>query len=557
MTETRAIPIGIEDFKKIREGNYFFADKSLLIKDVLDSSTVSLFTRPRRFGKTLNMSMLRYFFEKSDTDNSYLFDDLKIAGVGDKYLSHMGKYPVISISMKSMQKDTYEESINVFRYLISDEYERHQDILKSDSLPLRKRKQFENILTGTADNLAYADSIRILTDCLYKVYGVKAVVLIDEYDVPLQAAKSQGYYDKMVSFIRSLFSGALKTNDSLAFGVLTGCLRVSKESIFTGLNNLAVYPLTSNLCSSYFGFTEAEVKEILEAYNISERFADIRDWYDGYIFGSTEIYNPWSVLNYVNEALACSNSLPDTYWVNTSSNSIIRDILERSSYEVRNDIETLIDGKSITKKLYTSITYSDIDMKSETIWSLLLHTGYLKPIRVFLDDVERKADLIIPNKEVLTIYRDTISEWLNHHIHTDGTTALFNAILRGDSENFEIEVRRWLKRSISYNNTKESYYHGFLAGLLMGYEDFEVDSNYESGDGRSDIRIFDSSTKNVAIIIEVKRAENDLCLNEKADEALLQITEKKYSDYFIARGYKRIIKYGTAFYKKDCCVKIG
>ena len=320
MTEKRAVPIGIEDFKEVIDKNFFFADKSLLIKEILENGAkISLFTRPRRFGKTLNMSMLRYFFEKSDTDNSYLFDDLKIAGAGDKYLSHMGQYPVISISMKNMQMDTYEESINVFRYLISNEYEKHQDILKSDSLPLRKRKQYENILTGTADNLDYADSIKILTDCLYKVYGVKAVVLIDEYDVPLQAAKSQGYYDKMVSFIRSLFSGALKTNDSLAFGVFTGCLRVSKESIFTGLNNLAVYPLTSTLCSNYFGFTETEVKEILDLYNIPERFADVKDWYDGYIFGSTEIYNPWSVLNYVNEALACSNSLPDTYWVNTNS----------------------------------------------------------------------------------------------------------------------------------------------------------------------------------------------------------------------------------------------
>ena len=558
MAAVKKIPIGIEDFKELIEKHCYFSDKSLLIKTILDSgSKVSLFTRPRRFGKTLNMSMLRYFFERNDADHAKLFDGLKIADAGAEYLAHMGQYSVISISLKSMERSTYEETVTEFIRLVSVEFRRHKKLLEDAELFEADREEFLNICNRRT-NASYLTSLKFLSDCLYEAYGKKVIVLIDEYDVPLQNAQMCGFYDQMVQFIRAVFESVLKTNDSLEFGVLTGCLRVSKESIFTGLNNMDVYSVTVNACSEYFGFTETEVQEILEEYGLKDCFAEIRDWYDGYLFGETEIYNPWSVLKYVKQASTSSKPLPMPYWSHTSSNSIVREMIEQSDETVRADIETLMSGHSIEKPLYEAMTYSEIRANSDSIWSFLLHTGYLKPVKTELNQATKtvSVSLVIPNLEIWTIYRDTIVHWFDQRVHSAGTVDMFRAVVRGDVQKFEYEVRRWIRQSISYHDTKENFYHGFLAGLLMGYDDYTVDSNREAGDGRSDIRIYEPLSKSVAVIIEVKPADSKNQLDKMADEALKQIDELGYAEPFIDEGYQKIIKYGAAFCQKECRIKM-
>lgn len=555
--EKKVLPIGIENFKELVKGNYLFTDKSLLIKALLDNaSKVSLFTRPRRFGKTLNMSMLRYFFEASDEDTAALFQGLKIEEAGEKYLAHMGQYPVINISLKSMEAKTYEEAIRKFKTIISREFQRHKRLLKDSDMFDADREEYFNICNRR--DADYENSLKFLTDRLFETYSKQTIVLIDEYDVPLQAAKNNGYYSEMVSFIRALFENVLKTNDSLAFGVLTGCLRVSKESIFTGLNNLDVYSVTVNSCSEYFGFTESEVKDILQYYGLEERFPEIREWYDGYLFGTTEIYNPWSVVSYVKDAVVNSDPIPKPYWSHTSSNSIVKAIIEQSDFRMREEIERLMDGESIRKPLFEALTYSEIEVNSQSIWSFLLHTGYLKAIdKSFDPDTgEITLQLVVPNKEIRSIYRNTIRHWFDARVHSAGTVPLFNAVISGDVNQFEYEVRRWLKLSISYHDTKENFYHGFLAGLMIGYDGYQVESNREEGDGRSDIQIFEPLSRDVAVIIEVKPAESEEALDQMADIALKQIDKNRYAERFVLRGYKKIIKYGAAFCGKECRIKM-
>ena len=559
MAEKRPIPIGVEDFKVLREKNCCFVDKTLLIKELIDSaSPVSLFTRPRRFGKTLNMSMLRYFFEKTNSDNTCLFDGLKISQAGEKYLSHLGKYPVISLSMKSMEQDTFQDTIAEFSKIISVEFRKHKYLLNELDMFESDREEFLNIC-NRRDEASYESSIKFLTDCLYEASEQKVIVLIDEYDVPLQNAKIKGFYDQMVAFIRALLNKALKTNDSLEFAVLTGCLRISKESIFTGLNNMDVCSVTSNTGSKFFGFTEKEVKTILDENNLSDCFDEVKEWYDGYLFGETEIYNPWSVMNYIRQAATSSESLPVPYWSHTSSNSIVREMIEKSGSSVRKDIERLMSGQSIRKPLYDALTYAEIEVHSDSIWSFLLHTGYLKAIHKQLDKETNRIllDLVIPNKEVYTIYRDTISQWFDNTVHSVGTSDLFEAVIHGDSAKFELIVRRWLHESISYYDTKENFYHGFLAGLLIGNDAaYTIESNREAGNGRSDIQIYEPITQSLAVIIEVKPSESEGTLEAMAEKALQQIDEKQYAEPFVQRKYQKIIKYGAAFYGKNCCIKM-
>ncbi len=560
MSEKRKIPIGIEDFKELVEKDCCFADKTLLIKAILDSGTkVSLFTRPRRFGKTLNMSMLRYFFDRSVGNSADIFKGLKISAAGNKYLSHMGQYPVISLSLKSMECDTYEETITEFIRLVSVEFRRHKKLLSDLEMFDSEREEFLNIC-NQREKASYKTALKFLTDCLYQAYEKKVIVLIDEYDVPLQNAQAHHFYDKMVKFIRAVFESVFKTNDSLEFGVLTGCLRVSKESIFTGLNNFDVYSVTVNACSEYFGFTESEVKDILSEYDLHDYFPEVKEWYDGYLFGETEIYNPWSVMKYVKQAATSSKPLPMPYWSHTSSNSIIKELIERSkeASALRDKIETLMNGGSLKEPLYEELTYSEITVTKDSIWSFLLHSGYLKAISMTLDrdTDEAMLELVLPNKEIRTIYRRTIIQWFDNNVQSAGTLDMFRAVIGGDVQKFEFEVRRWIKQSISYHDTKENFYHGFLSGLLMGYEGYTVDSNREAGDGRSDIRIFESLSKSIAVIIEVKPADSKNDLERMADEALKQIDSNGYPEPFIQDGYKKIIKYGAAFFKKECRIKM-
>lgn len=558
MGELKKIPIGIEDFKEIIDRNCYFVDKSLMIRDILNSgSKVTLFTRPRRFGKTLNMSMLRYFFEKTDNDNSYLFKDLAISKAGEKYLSYMGQYPVISISLKSMKQESYEMAFLQFKNLVIREFERHRELLGSDKLTASQIKKFSAIYEDNAEDGDYYTALKLLSDCLVSVYGRNVILLIDEYDVPLENSYFRGFYDKMIDLIRSVFESVLKTNSSLEFAVLTGCLRISKESIFTGLNNLKVNSIRFDEYSQYFGFTEKEVVLLAEYYGISDKLAEIRKWYDGYRFGTTEIYNPWSVLNYISRALNRRDALPEPYWSNTSSNSIVHKLITESDDTVREKIEELMSGKSICMPIYEDTVYADIDVNNDQIWSFLMFTGYLKIINeINIGDILH-AELVIPNTEVRTIYQRTIMQWFKEKISASPREDLFEALLNKDCTSIEDILCDWLDETISYYDEKEQYYHGFLAGLLSGFKGYSLKSNRESGDGRLDLALLEKRRRELAIVIEVKDTKNFNELEALCDKGLAQIEEMRYETELKNEGYKKIIKYGIAFCKKSCMVKLG
>ncbi len=558
MPDYKPIPIGIEDFKEIIDKGFYLVDKTLLIKDILNSAAkVTLFTRPRRFGKTLNMSMLRRFFEKTEANNSYLFDGLNISGAGEKYQKYMGQYPVISISFKSMKQSSYELAFAEFKNIIASEVWRHKELLNSDILMPISRSKLGKICDDTADATVYSTSLKLLSDCLSTVYGKNVIVLIDEYDVPLENAYFNGFYKKMTALIRSVFESVLKTNDSLEFAVLTGCLRISKESIFTGLNNLNVYPVTDNAMSQYFGFMEQEVKQLADYYNLSDEFDIIKEWYDGYLFGETGIYNPWSVLKYIQYALSNKKHMPKAYWINTSSNEIIHELVVKSDRKMREDIEKLINGDSVDKPLYEDITYVNMNVKSDYIWSFLLHTGYLKSADVYMNGIQEYFTAVIPNKEIVTIYEKTFRQWFDESIRISDKSVFFNAVINGDAETFELEVKKWLLKSISYHDGYENFYHGFLAGLLEYSDDYEVVSNRENGTGRSDIIVKNVLTHKKAVIIEIKsvRVKKGETLEGQCNEALQQIEDRQYEVNLKNEGYTEIIKYGIAFLEKNCKVK--
>ena len=550
----KPIPIGRENFKEIIENNCLYIDKTLMIKEIIDStSKVILCTRPHRFGKTLNMSMIQYYFEKTDQDNSYLFSDLKISQAGDKYKAHMGQYPVISLSLKSMKQATYESAFALYKKIISDEFDRHRKVLKSQNLSESDKKKYESICDDTAENSIYLYSVKFLSDCLCKVYEKNVIILIDEYDVPLENAYFRGYYNEMTDLIRSVFESALKTNNSLEFGILTGCLRVSKESIFTGLNNLKINSIITTDYSEYFGFTEPEVKTMLESYNISERFDDVKGWYNGYIFGKTPIYNPWSILNFISDLRSDINAITKPYWSNTSSNDIIRELIFTGGEETRATLQELMNGKSVKKPIYEDITYRNVDINSDYIWSFLLFTGYLKQIDMYLKEDTPYCEMVIPNREVRSIYKNTIMHWFDERIKTVGTTELFDAVITGNSEKFEDIVNDWLLDTISYHDSYENFYHGFLTGLITGRRGYSVKSNRESGKGRSDITICEFQKRKIAVIIEIKIAEKYSDLDKKCEEALKQIDDKQYEAELREQSYNNIIKYGIAFCSEKVC----
>ncbi|MDE5772645.1 MAG: ATP-binding protein [Ruminococcus sp.] len=558
VTERKKIPIGIEDFAEIINRNCYFVDKTLMIRDILDSGAkVTLFTRPRRFGKTLNMSMLQRFFEKTDHDNSYLFEGLNITGAGEQYIAHMGQYPVISISLKGMKQPTYELAFYEYKNIITKEFNRHCSLLDSNELLPTDREKFEKIFYGTDDDNVFVNAIRLLSDCLSKVYNKNVIILIDEYDVPLENAYFNGFYDKMINLIRSALESALKTNSSLEFAVMTGCLRISKESIFTGLNNLKVYSIRSKQFSQYFGFTQNEVAMLAKYYNVEEKLPIIKKWYDGYLFGATEIYNPWSVLNYILSISSNINELPEPYWSNTSSNSIIYKLIRESSEETRGMVEELMNGGSVTVPIYEDTVYADIDVNSDHIWSFLLFTGYLKQINAELRDDMIYLTLVIPNIEVKSIYRRTILQWFKEKTVANSREELFNALIAEDIETIEDTICDWLDETISFHDEQENYYHGFLTGLLSGFKGYTLKSNRESGDGRPDLMLLERRKHKLAVIIEIKATKEFTKLEYWCDEALKQIEDNRYETELINDGYQNIIKYGIAFCKKSCRVKKG
>ncbi|OUN36166.1 AAA family ATPase [Lachnoclostridium sp. An76] len=553
--EWTPLPIGVDNFEKLRDRGYYYVDKTLFIKDLIDMhGEVNLFTRPRRFGKTLNMSMLRYFYEISDEDRSRLFAGTKIMDAGEKYIEEMGQYPVISLSLKSMKQASYKSAFYCLKEDISREFNRHRNL--SEGIETEEiRLKYHRFAAGTAEDDEYLTALKFLSECLYFFYGRKTVILIDEYDVPLENAYFNGFYDRMAVLIRSLFESALKTNDTLEFAVVTGCLRISKESIFTGLNNLNVVSIMDTTYAEHFGFTQSEVDQILKHYGLEKNHSAVKTWYDGYQFGDTEVYNPWSVISYVNSCYKDKNALLKPYWSNTSSNSIVRTLVERADLSVKQEIEALIEGKTITKPIHEDITYDDMDSTQDNLWNFLFFTGYLKKISEHQDGEEILVEMAIPNSEVRYIYKNTVLRWFEEKTKKKELSPLYESILDGDREKMAEILSENLMETISFYDYQESYYHGFLAGMLKNIGNYIVLSNRESGNGRPDIVLKYPSVRGKAVILEIKVARTYQELESKCDEALRQIDEQKYEEALRQEGYSNILKYGIAFYRKECMVK--
>ena len=553
----KPLPIGVEDFKRLVDNEYYFVDKTLMIKELLENKeTVNLFTRPRRFGKTLNMSMLQRFFEATEKSNAYLFDGLKIAAYPE-YMAYQGQYPVISISLKSMKQASYTDAFYMYKNLIAKEYEKHKIILESNQILESEKEIFRNIMEQRADQNVYLNSIRTLSDILAKYYKKNVIILIDEYDVPLENAYHEGFYDDMTNLIRSCFESALKTNPSLEFAVLTGCLRVSRESIFTGLNNLKTYSITKNKFSQYFGFTQAEMQEILQTFSLEQYAGTIAKWYDGYRFGLTEIYNPWSVLNCIDSYLQNDMVACEPYWSNTSSNRIVKRLIEESNERTKSMVEELINGTPIHTQIFEDVTYGTIDVNQDYIWSFLLFTGYLKIISCETIGDETYYDMVIPNVEIKSIYKNTIRSWFIDHVNRDSRTDILESVIHADAEKLEDLLCTWLTNTISCFDEQENYYHGFVTGLVSGFNGYMVVSNRESGNGRFDLVVKQRSRWHHAAILEFKVVEKYNQMTKACEDALKQIEEKDYEASLRDEQYENIAKLGICFCQKRCRVRSG
>ena len=559
----KKLPVGIENFEEFSKEDFYYVDKTMFLAELLQNwGKVNLFTRPRRFGKTLNMSMLKCFFEIG-TDKS-LFDGLKIAENKELCAEYQGQFPVIFISLKSVDGLTFASAVAALRTLIGNEASRFQFLRDSDKLSDEEKALYRQLVqTGTAQGGIYAmtdealsASLNTLSQLLAKHYGRKVVILIDEYDVPLDKAFQGGYYDEMVSLIRNLFGNALKTNDSLQFAVLTGCLRISKESIFTGLNNLKVHTIADPRYEEYFGFTDADVDEMLAFYGLTAHKQVMRNWYDGYAFGKVSVYCPWDVINYCDLLLADPAAEPENYWANTSGNGIIRRLLQKADQTTRDEVEQLINGETIVKTVRQELTYRDIEDSIDNIWSVLYSTGYLTS-KGRLPGKQMK--LALPNREVWELFIDLVKDWFREETRAD--TSRINrfcaAFPKGDVATIQDMLHDYLWDSISVRDTavrsnmKENFYHGMLLGLLQSQESWIVRSNAETGIGYSDISV--ATPDRLGMVIELKYAE-DGNLERACAAALSQIEEKKYAEGLQRRGVKKILKYGIAFWEKDCMV---
>ena len=554
----KPLPIGVEDFKRLVDNGYYFVDKTLMIKELLENKeSVNLFTRPRRFGKTLNMSMLQRFFEATENSNAYLFDGLKIAAYPE-YMAYQGQYPVISVSLKSMKQKNFTLAFETYKYLIKSEYSRHKDFIFSKNvLDEEEKARYLSFIHVDATETMYNQAIGFLSNCLKKAYQQNVIILIDEYDVPLENAYHEGFYDDMTNLIRSCFESALKTNPSLEFAVLTGCLRVSRESIFTGLNNLKTYSITKNKFSQYFGFTQEEMKEILQAFSLEQYAGTIAKWYDGYRFGLTEIYNPWSVLNCIDSYLQNDMVACEPYWSNTSSNRIVKRLIEESNERTKSMVEELINGTPIHTQIFEDVTYGTIDVNQDYIWSFLLFTGYLKIISCETVGDETYYDMVIPNVEIKSIYKNTIRSWFIDHVNRDSRTDILESVIHADAEKLEDLLCTWLTNTISCFDEQENYYHGFVTGLVSGFSGYMVISNRESGNGRFDLVVKQRSRWHHAAILEFKVVEKYNQMTKACEDALRQIEEKDYEASLRDEQYENIAKLGICFCQKRCRVKSG
>ncbi len=562
--EKRMLPIGVESFEEIRTDEFYYVDKTLMIRDFIRRrGKVNLFTRPRRFGKSLNMAMLKCFFE-INCDKS-LFDGLVISEETELCKKYMGMFPVISISLKSVSGADYPTARALMCQAVGNEALKFYELLTSDRLTDREREMYDQLITVdktgkgiyAMSDAVLMGSLKTLSALLEKHYGKKVIILIDEYDVPLAKANDQGYYEQMILLIRNIFEQALKTNESLRFAVLTGCLRVSKESIFTGLNNLKIFSITDKDCSSYFGFTDDEVKEILDYYKLGDMHNTVKEWYDGYRFGDTDVYCPWDVILYIDKLLVKRNLLPQDYWTNTSSNDIIKKLLERASSETRDEIEKLIAGESVIKQIKEELTYKELYDNIENVWSILFATGYLTQHG---EPVGNMLKLAIPNKEIHNIFMSQIRIWMQNKAREDQTRLnLFcEAFKDADEVTVQTIFAQYLDETVSIRDTairkglKENFYHGFLLGLLRFRDNWKVLSNRESGKGYADITIEIFSEK-TSIIIEMKYAENGK-LEACCEKAMKQIEQNGYAKRLHLDGMERIIRCGIACYVKKCKV---
>ena len=561
----KKLPIGIDGFEKLRTNDFYYVDKTLFIKELLQNwGEVNLFTRPRRFGKSLNMSMLKSFFEIGS--DPALFEGLKIMQEKDLCERYMGNFPVISISLKSVGGLNFKAASAALKNIMGKEAMRFQFLLESERLSEAEKNSYKRLIkVGTTSEAIYditdatlIDSMQTLSQLLEKHYGQKVILLIDEYDIPLDKAFQRGYYDEMVSLIRSLFDNALKTNASLYFAVLTGCLRISKESIFTGLNNLKVHTISDVRYDEYFGFTDADVDKMLAFYGLSSYKDVIRDWYDGYRFGKTDVYCPWDVINYCDELLAAPSAPPENYWANTSGNDLIRRMLKNANQTTKNEVEELLNGGKVTKRIKQELTYREIDDSIENVWSVLYATGYLTGMHVEQEDADIFR-LWIPNGEIRKLFYELVEDWFREVTRSDTSriSRFCAAFPAGDTHVIQEMLGDYLWDSISVRDTavrrnmKENFYHGMLLGLLQNQDNWLVKSNAETGEGYSDISI--QTPDRTGIVIELKYAD-DGNLEAACSEALGQIEEKKYAEGLKRRGTKKIIKYGIAFYEKECMV---
>lgn len=540
----KLLPTGIENFKTMIDKSAYYVDKTNFIEDVL-SEQVVLYTRPRRFGKTLNMSMLYYFFSIKEKENAYLFDGLNISKNKDA-LKVQNKYPTIFISLKEMKSLTFDAQISSFSNVIYELLEKNLEILSSDQLSDTTKDILNKLHNRSSCIEDLKISLRVITNALYTYYQQKVIVLIDEYDVPLQAAYQNNYYEEMVEFLRSVFSSALKTNDVLEKGVMTGCLRISKESIFTGLNNFTAYSVLNNISSEFFGFTELEVKQLLKDYNLSEKMDEVKEWYDGYQFGNKEIYNPWSTLIYVKNITQDVSFKPISFWANTSGNDIVVKYIQNGDKKLRKEFDLLMNGQSLIKYIKPELTYREMD-NINNIYSFLLLTGYLKVIK---DRGENQYELIIPNKEVYEIYKQSFMSYFEDYT-TSKKNELYQELVDGDAKKVNLLLNDILLRSISYFDNQESFYHGFLVGLL---NDYEVVSNKESGNGRFDVCVLPENILGTIVLIECKHSISEDNLIDDAKEGARQIVEQKYLEEHKFKKYENAIGYGISFYKKQCYV---
>lgn len=540
----KLIPTGIENFKTMIDKKAYYVDKTNLIADILNEQVV-LYTRPRRFGKTLNMSMLYYFFSIKEKENSYLFNDLNISKSKDA-LKHQNQYPTIFISLKEMKNLTFDDQISSFGDVIKNVILQNKELLESvyvdesDQLILQDFR----FLRASLNQLKYA--LKTISRCLYKHYHQKVIILIDEYDVPLQSAYQNNYYDEMVDFLRSVFSSSLKTNDALEKGIMTGCLRISEESIFTGLNNFTSYSILNNIGNEYFGFNENEVKQLLEDYQLSSYIDEVKEWYDGYLFGNTEIYNPWSTLMYVKNKIQDQSFKPVSFWANTSGNDLVVNYIQNSSDELHEEFEQLIQGKSLEKYIKPELTYREMD-NINNIYSFLLLTGYL---RVIENLGENKYRLVIPNREVYEIYKQSFMSYFEDYTFVRKED-LYQCLVKEDVDQANEILGDILSRSISYFDNEESFYHGFLVGLFSGKN---IKSNRESGNGRFDLCILPKQIFQTALILECKHSKSVKELVSDAKEGAKQIIDNRYKDEIINDGYLHVKGYGISFYKKYCYI---